>query len=428
MSGETINRYTVLLTPRTAVGVYGTEVDVTKDIDLEDSITAGGVSKISREVDQGNYSFGTYVFDAVTLTADNSRGEFNSPDDDPRSIFPFSRDLAKVSIVFYDRDGAETVVFKGLINEEATRTSTSSDTVSFKVLSEASVLRKTTVSPGAISNGALFSAAILAVLNVTTITSVLTVSASNISVDFDRTIDDASALDYLSVKDALDQLLLAANSVLTVDGSSVVKVAPRDPVTVTPFYFYGPQDTFGRENVIAVSEYNTGLHRVFNPISVNGEVAQDSDMITRYGARPAEFTLAFITSDATAGEIAARMLREFKAPKVELAIVTDTLTARGLDILSLVGVDYGPVLLPADGGFLPIYGAAKYGSAKYPKEVGGLRLSANWAYKVIGIFEDPASLTTTVKLRQIGRTLSDGTFSSTTSLYGSSVYGEGTYS
>lgn len=422
------NRYRVLLTPLVKANTYGTTVDVTQDVDVSDWIADGGIGETNRELDEGDYQFASqYVFGDVKLLGLNHKGRWSGPEV-ATSYFPYSRDLAKVEIQFQDRGGTYSTIFRGVTNEEATRENVAEEAVEFSVLSLDSVLRKNTVSSGALTNGMLFSAAIKALINVPRVTTVLTYSAANINVDLDLAVDDASAMENLTTWDALQALLAAANSVLYVNDSGAIIVKSRTDNGGSAVGFYGPQDMFGRENIISISSYNTGLHRAFNSVVVNGEVASESDYSDKFGARMIDFTFGFVTSTVSAGLIAARMLREFKAPKIEFILEVSANDAEGLDLLDLALVDYGPQLRPANGDKLPVYGAAVYGADLYPVTIGSFRIPSQYAFKIIGIKKIPASGTAQIKLRQTGITLSDGLFSSATvGLYGTAIYGTHTY-
>ena len=56
-----------------------------------------------------------------------------------------------------------------------------------------------------------------------------------------------------------------------------------------------------------------------------------------------------------------------------------------------------------------------------------MMIRAEYAYKIIGIKEDPKKFLTSVILRRRGENLSDGNFEDFITLYGTAIYGVGQY-
>ena len=154
-----IRSYTILMTPLESKGVYGTVVDVTKDLDITDFVKSNGLNTIKREVDNGDYDFGVFTYGNINLKMINIDGKFND-EMDFRSIFNHSRDKAKVEIKFNEPDSTTSISFKGIIDENATRQNFLKDEVKFKVLSLDSVIRRTKISGGVVATGTTFSQAI----------------------------------------------------------------------------------------------------------------------------------------------------------------------------------------------------------------------------------------------------------------------------
>lgn len=420
-----ILQYQVLITPLIDMDVYGDVIDVTKDIDLSDFIKDGGIGTIKRDVDNGDYDIGVFTYGSITLKALNINGQFND-ENDWRSIFKYSRDKAKVVVNFLDNQGNTPISFKGIINEDGTRQDFLKDEVKFKVLSEDSVIRKTKVSGGVINAGTLFSQAIKNIINVPEITSVLTYDDSKINVQLDLEIDDGTWFDNKTTKAALDALMVASNSVMTIE-DSVMVVRDRLENTGSVFNFYGHGDLFGRENILNIKNFNTGVQRMFNSIVINGREVDDPVLIQTYSLRQKRVDLGFIDDNTKEEIIGNNILDEFRAPKIELEIETTTETAKSLKLFDLVAIDYPYRVKPANEDPLPTYGVSRYGEAVYPIIQGNMKIRPALAFKVIGFQEKPKNFRTVVKLRQRGRTISDGLFSSFATLYGTAIYGEGVY-
>ncbi len=418
-----IRQYQVLITPLIDKDVYGDVVDVTKDIDLSDYIKQGGIGSIKRDVDNGDYDFGVFTYGDITIKAFNINGQFND-ENDWRSIFPYSRDKAKVLVNFLDVSGSTLISFNGIINEEGTRQDFSKDEVKFKILSEDSVIRKTKVAGGLVASGSSFSTAIKSIINVPEITSVLTYDALKINVGLDLDIDVATWFDNKTTKEALDLLMVASNSVMTIEDSTMI-VRTREENSGSAFNLYGHGDLFGRENILNIKNYNTGLHRSFNSIVVNDFEVSNQELIETYNMRQKNIDIGFITDNDKESQIATKLLSEFSSPKTEMEIVTTTETAKGLNLFDLISVDYPYRVTPHElSDTLPLFGSAKFGESVFPRIQGNLKIDPRFAFKVIGIKENPKNFTTTLKIRQRGTTISDGLFSSFTTLFGSAVFGE----
>ena len=420
-----IRQYQVLITPLVEKDTYGTELDVTQNIDLSDYIKQGGIGTIKQDVDNGDYDIGVFTYGSITMRALNLDGRFND-ENDWRSIFKFSRDKAKVVVNFLDPDGNILISFNGLINEDGTRQDFLKDEVKFKVLSQDSVIRKTKVSGGSITNGTLFSTAIKTIINVPDITSVLTYDSAKITVGLDLMIDNGSWFDNKTTKAALDALMVASNSVMVIENNTMV-VRTREENSGSVFNFYGHGDLFGRENILNIANFNTGVQRMFNSIVVNAREVSDQTYIETYSLRQKKVDLGFITDDVKESDIGNNILKEFKVPKLELEIETTTETAKGLNLFDLVSIDYPYRVRPANEETLPTYGVSRYGTAVYPFIQGNIKIRPALAFKVIGFQEKPKDYKTIVKLRQRGTTISDGLFSSIATLYGTAIYGESVY-
>lgn len=395
-------RYRVYVTPRIDGGDYGTEVEVSDRVELK------GLKDIVRSIDSSDYDVGVYAFNDLTLDCDNSDGYFGN-ENDPRSIFQSSRDLAKVRVVF-SLDDTPTVTFRGLINDEATRDDVVNDLVSFRVLGMNSGLRKTQVIPGAVSDGTSIRNAIFAILNRDEITAILNVDISDINPDLNGTVDVGAELDDRPTNDVLNELLLASNSVLLITSTDDIIVRSREHDTLkAPLELHGKGDLLQRENIIAISDFNTGLHRLFNSIQINETETADEVSKVVNGARRKEIDLPWLSNPTNIAALAARILREWKAQKIEMNVTIPTELAKGYDLLDRVSINY-PLTAHATGPFLPICGNffTADPNTPLPRVRGSVVITQDMGFKIIEIKETPVELTTTLKLRQIGVTSSDG--------------------
>lgn len=419
----------VFITPLIKEGIYGTEVEVS------DFVKIDGLSKIKKSIDSTDYSIGVYRFNDLRLKCENARGTFN--ENDSRSIFPFTRDKAIVRVVVLEIDSKTFITiaktqFEGLINDEATRQNITTDVITFVALSKDSVFRTTQVQAGIITVGTLASAAILSILSQPSITDVLVIDIVNINPEFDFVIDVPEALDSLEVKEALDLLLFATSSALLIK-NDVVFVQTRNPVQDEDeaLILRGRGEISNNANIISVSAYNTGKQRQFNSIILNKTVVITDDInVAEFGLRQGEFDVPMVAGITTLRAIAQNIADEFKNPKIELRLRIPTSVLDDKDLLDLVRVDAPWLKKPLSGNFLPIYGVATYGDAitPYPQIQGSIQILNYIKFKIISIEDDPKTFITTLKLRQFGKNINDGTFTvPPPAIYESAIYGISQY-
>lgn len=420
--------YQVLITPLVRRDVYGTEQDVTLDVEIDDFIKDSGISKIKREVDNGDFDFGVFTFDSINLTALNFGGKFSSYQDS-RSMFKYSRDKAKVVINFFDGvSNTATLSFRGLIDDRSTKINFEKNEVKFKILSNDSIINRVKVPGGVVTNGISASQAIKNILQITDITSVLNYDDANINVLNDYDIDNGAFFDNKTAKQALDFLLSVTNSVLVVDKSSDdIIVRSRDENSGTILRLYGHGDLFGRENIINIKNYNDGLQRAFNTIIIETISSTNAGLVDQFGDNTKTFRYDFITDDTTRKRITDDLLDYWKAPKIELEAQVRTDLVKDVGFFDLVSIDYPYRKKPYKDEQFPVYGVSTYGDAVYPYIFGNLKIDPNRAFKVIGIKEDPRTFLTTLKLRQNGTEISDGYFSDLGTFYGVAIYGADPY-
>ena len=396
--------------------IYGAEVDVS------DRVFLSGVGDIRSSIDASDYDIGVFVFSDLELKALNVNGYFNEAD--RRSIFITSRDRCKVRVEFqkdvFTRDingtilsDAQTVTttYRGLINDEATRIDIVNESIRFKVLSRDSVFRTTKISAGIVTDGTLASVAIFQILNVPRITSVLTVSEVNIDPDLDIAIDDGGFFDNREVKQALDKLLFATNSVLLVDDAGIVSVRGRGhDETRDVLNLYGQYDSLKRENIVSIEQYNPGRHRTFTSILINNTRATSNTYAAAFGLRTKKYTLEFITDPDKEQLIAERVLDEFKIMKAELEVTVPTYLLTDVQLLDRVSVNYPLRIEPVEGTFLPVFDITKFDDADqpFPLVFGSNEIDPRTGYKIIEISHNPERFVSKLKLRQFGTALDDG--------------------
>lgn len=358
--------YTVKMQPLTAADIYGTLTDIS------DKVIETGLGAISRRLDAYKSSVGVFKYSNTNIECSNKNGYFNDTGD----FFTFKRDLAKVQIDFYDKNGTAYTNYEGITNEEGTHAGVNNDLITFLVVARESILKQVQVESGDIANADSFSDAIKAILNKPTITSVMGYDVSKISVGYDGSIDVASELHNLDTKTVLDQLLQASNSIFYIDddGDMVVSTRSESSNSTT---FYGAQDIYGRDNIIEIYNYSGGYSRIYNSVIVNDQIAEDATSIASYGLRQIEFNFDFLTTNATELTIAETIRDEFKDRKKECIIKVKVDQIRNINILEKVVLD----LI----------------SSNY----NNIDIDSTQTWKIIGITEYPSNYTADIELREI---------------------------
>lgn len=392
----TSKQYKIYLTPRISEFEYGTEIQISAEI------LFNGIKTMKKSIDSSDYEVGVYTYGDINLKLINKNGKYND-ENDGRSIFKYTRDLAKIRVDYSDNNG-DVTRFKGLINDEATKQNFNKEEITFRVLSIDSIIRTTKVAGGLITSGILASVAIKSILNQAKILSALNYSASNINVDQDFTVDIGSKFDNKNARKALNDLLVASNSVLIIDKNDNIIVRSRDENSGDILNLYGPYDENMRQNIHSVRRYNSGRHRTFTSIKIGGIEVSDNGFVLDYGYRQLERTLDFITNDATKTTVAKKILGEFKVPRIELQISVPTHVVRNAELLDSVSVNY-PLRVKRDNNkFLPIVGITKIGDAEMtiPSVFGNASIHPSVGFKIIEISENPSKFETVLKLRQFG--------------------------
>jgi hypothetical protein len=399
------NRYYVYVTPRTDQRTYGQEIDIS------DYILSSGIGKITRSIDSSDYNVGIFVSADVTIKGQNYNGYLNDQSDN-RSIFKYSRDLAKVRIV-YSNPAGDTIQFKGLINEAATVLDAMTSLITFKVLSLDSVLRTTSISGGLVSDGLSAKQTMISILSQAQIASVLNIDPANINPNFNFNVDLGSGFDGLTVQDGLNQLLVTTNSCMLIDDNENLFIRSRAITQSQPILnLYGPYDIYRRQNTIDLTNFNNGIQRMFTSFQINTETAENSPNSEFYGFNQKSDTFGFITDSGTEQQIAQELVNEFSYPKLECQVDIPVHVAPNVQLLDAVALNWPLLIKPWPNCFMPVVGITKIGETSMPLPVryGPLDISPNVAWKVIQIDDDPTKFIKSLKLRQAGIVIGDGYF------------------
>jgi len=273
--------------------------------------------------------------------------------------------------------------------------------ISITFLSYDSVFSKASVLDGSILDGVTFTQAFKILLTGSdTITNLLNYSDGNINPKLNLTIDEGFVFDGLLIKDALDKLLQAANSILLIDDSENIIIRSRDANDNTPHELY-LNDKNKRDNINSIDSYNNGKQRMFNNVVVNNNTQKrDKVSIFDNDVNQQTFTLDFITTISKNGIIAQSYVDEFGQPKKEIILTIDKEESLGMVLFDKFQLSI-ELLTHIKNGVAPLYEYAEYDKNEYPIEISEFRILPVTLFKSIGFFENATKFLVTLKLREI---------------------------
>lgn len=410
----------VFITPRIGEETYGAEVEVTN------RIFEVGIGKFGESADSQNYGVGILSFGDLELKATNSDGFFNL-ETDWRSMFNFSRDLAKARVEFItatvtrDDDGSITsssivtqIVFKGFLSDEATREDPIKETIRLKILSRDSVLKRQLIPFGLIPDGFNSTDAFKRIFNRPAISKFINFDPANIVPAISFTIDVGNTFDNITILDAVKDLLLATDSILKIDSNDDLFIKSRDADnTISTLELFAHTDLHGRGNIIQAGKHNNGRQRLFTSIKINDTISENKGFIKEFGFREKSFSLDFITNAITEKAISDRLVQSFRLLREELEITISTVLGQNVELLQPVKIHWPLQIINDDlTKFIPYVGQLVVGDSEepLPREQGNLRIDSNKKFKIMEIKHNPKNLTTKIKVRHDGDALGEGYF------------------
>lgn len=387
----------VYLKPFDTTGAYESDwTEVTKDVDVQ------GIGTLTQQLDNTEYDVGIFRNSNLRLKLRNDHGRYIEAGE-IGSIFKHKRADTKVKITWEPGDeslicgffspgpGAvlseEVEVFKGLLDDKAAKTDADKQDIQFTVFGQEILFEREITPYASISNGDSFESVIYTLLNQSSITDHLTVSAGNISCGINETIDDKSDLENQTVKEALEDILLPSNSVLYIENDTVY-VSPRTAGATLEHTFYGQGSDDGTENILELKNHRTGHNRVLNYWTWKDTTlkSSDSSSVTTNGTSKKEIELSLVSSGSTAKiqNILDSLKDEFKNPKAEMDLsATLNIDTLALFLLDRVSIDYPTIVLAKENENIPIYGIAVYGEDSYPIEVSSLTIPSTDRFKIM---------------------------------------------
>ncbi|MCP3684531.1 MAG: hypothetical protein GY861_17840 [bacterium] len=394
-----MSRFRAYINPRGDTGDFTGFIEVTEDIDFN------SMGTINQQIDNNEFNVGLFRFNEFSLKLRNEHGAYSDVDT-LQSIFRTRRAGSQFKLTWSPHDhgpvcgiavcgashGAsinqEIDVLTGVLNDEATKLDIDDQRVSFRVLSTDSIFTGVETPFSSLNAGDLYSAALLTILNQSSITEYLTVSAVNINVGLDQTLDNVANFENQTVKESLDELLFQSNSVMYIKNQTVF-IRSRDGGAASTFTFIGQASNDGIENIKKISDVSTGLNQVFNFWTWDNVnlVASDLESIQANGIRKKSISFDSITNTVKRQEILNAQRTQFKLKKMSFQL-TASIAPDMLDITMLdqVRVDYPTTYTPAEtDGELPIYGVAVYGQSRYGFGQFSITISKETPMKILGI-------------------------------------------
>lgn len=406
-----MSRVRVYLTPFDTVGNFASEIEITDDVIK--------IGKLQKQLDQTEYDLGIFRSSNLTITLRNDHGHYSSVNE-LTSVFAYKRSGSKLRITWdlADEDlvagffeaGYETLlpdeqaIFAGVLDDTEIKTNIDGQTLDFKILGYESLIDKAEIPYASINNGDSLDDVIYTALNQSTITNYLTVSSSNINCDYNPAIDDKSSLENKTLKSAFKDILFASNSVLYIDGTSVV-VSSRDPTVSVIYTFYGhSSETPSVQTVIDIKNHREGLNRVFNHWTFRDTalVSRDASSIAIYGTRTKEIGLDIITDNTKRGTLLSTNVTEFRNPKIEFDLIAPmNYETLALKLLDRVRVDFPNTFEAPEFGVLSRYNESLYGEATFAIGEYSLAIDPQTDFKIMAIDQDVNSNTITFSLREV---------------------------
>jgi len=387
-------------------------------IDVTNDVTLRGIGKIRKVLDANEFDMGIFRHTSFTLRLVNFTGKYSEVGT-VSTIFKSTRANSIVRVEWDITDRPRTVGFHPagefppskrqllgdfLLNDDTMSNDAGEQSVKFKCLSTSTLFDQTIVDFANISNGDLYSEILFTVLNQTTITNVLTVTAGNLVPAVDSTIDDKTLgdLENKTVTQLLKKLLPYCNSILDIR-DNVVFVSDRTPSAAIKFAFLSAGTETGTENIIDIKKFKSGISRIKNFVTVKDTAikGENASSQSRHGVRRKEIEFAPVTSTAKRQAAVNSIVAEFGDPKVEFDIETPMQYDRlDLEMIDRVSVDFRLRVQPTEDG-LPLYEIAQYDVARYPFEIGDIEIDTLKDYKIMASSIDTNTEMITFDVREI---------------------------
>ena len=399
----------VTLTPLNETGELSSqEIDISNDVDRR------SLARVNQVIEGSDYDVGRVKISDMTLRLSNYKGRY-SDIQDLRSIFGFSRSGSVVKIYWAPQEplvcgffkcgeailSEWVLMFDGILDDSTSRMNIEDQIIDFKILSFDSILDRLLVPTLTTSDD--LESAIFKCLNQSRFTKYVSVDESDINCLVNYTIDDVDPFDGKTVGEVMPDLLLAANSVLLIEGAQV-KVFPRNEIKDLKRTFYGQASEIGNEDILAIKDFTSGQNRIINFVSWKDSnvSASDAASIELWGVRKQELDIEFVTNTSKRQDTGGSIIDVFKTPKREM-VLNCALDYKGLfEFFDVVKIDY-PSVYTASGERLPVVGLAVIGDplTPLPQLAWAFTISLDSSWRVLGKSFDLRREIVELKLREV---------------------------
>jgi hypothetical protein len=407
-AAKKVNRvYTdVYLKRRFADGTYETDW-----LDISRLVAGSGIDRVSYRLDSDDYDVGIFSASNLRMSFNNRTGAFNLPYDS-RSLWSAfeSRHLSKIKVecgyIDSSDDKITEIAFNGTLDDRTIRIG-DDDIATATVLSLDSIFSSIVVTAGAITSSISASSALYILCYRGEVLEHITVDPGNINPGINVTIDSPTEFAGKKLDQVLNEIMLLTNSVMYVDSSANLIIKSRAHASTVSSVLYRNPESGDSTNVYSISDFNSGRHRVKNAWYWGSSAlyaTSEEHHLKRYGVTRKSISSDSITNNTVKQQILDGMLEEWQFPKMELSLETDYLGST-IGILDTVRLDVRPRV---SGSAYPLADYAVADSDAAVDYASGLLIPDNLGFKVLGIEHDMRNLKTELKLREIGKTLTDG--------------------
>jgi hypothetical protein len=224
------------------------------------------------------------------------------------------------------------------------------------------------------------------------------------------TIDNPEPLFNISYKEALDKLLKISCSVLYIDENDYINIRSRADNGSLAMEFWNWGDLFGRNNILGVSKYNTGLQRAFNLFKIGDTIsALNQPQIDQNGLRQKSLdNIEDIITNLESQQLIVDAYRDnFSVAKREFELQVKSETAQDLKLFDLVTVGYSQKPVKRSSAPVLYIGSIPVDVVNMPYQLEGQKISQDTGFKIIEKRVDAEKFLTTLKLREIGTNAGD---------------------
>lgn len=399
------------ITPFLDSGDFGSEVEVTPDVDLS------SIGKIKRTLDNSEYDIGVFRYNSLSLKLHNWHGKYSDVEN-LRSMFRYNRSGSKVRVTWAPAEPAicgvlvcgesilseEVDIYLGILNDESTAMDADNQIIDFQVLSFDSIFAKVEVPFSELDGSDTLADILFKTLNQSLVTKYMDVAADDIDLDVDYIPDDLSWFENKTGKELIAKVLLLANSVIYLIGDRIYAKG-RTPAESVSKSFYGQASDLGNENVYGISEFRNGQNRIINFArwDESAVVSRANDSIERWGVRPIDLDAEFVTDAGKQALSSDSIVAEFEDPKRELTLDTPIAPdVVALQFLDRVDIDY-PTVVEVSGKNLPKIGITEIGDIESPLPylLWDFQLRQEQNFKIMGIEFDLKKEMASLSLREI---------------------------